>query len=263
MRIIAADDEPYALEALVREIKAAKPEAELAAFQEPEELLEYGKNHSCDVAFLDIEMGTMSGIEMAKRLKIWNPQVNIIFVTAYNQYVYQAIKLRMSGYVEKPVTKAAIQEELENLRNPIPAEKDVLVAKCFGDFEVFVNGKVLEFEKAKSKEMLAYLIHRRGSSVTSGELRGILWKNVTTDENTRSYLSKLKKDLRETLRNAGVEDVLVNSVRKYAIDPNKIRCDYYDYLDNKPEGVRAYNGEYMAQYSWGEIQNVILQDGLQ
>ena len=34
----------------------------------------------------------------------------------------------------------------------------------------------------------------------------------------------------------------------------------YDYLDGKPDGVRAYNGEYMAQYSWGEIKNVILRD---
>lgn len=40
----------------------------------------------------------------------------------------------------------------------------------------------------------------------------------------------------------------------------KIHCDYYDYMDDKPEGVRAYNGEYMSQYSWGEIQNVLLKD---
>lgn len=52
----------------------------------------------------------------------------------------------------------------------------------------------------------------------------------------------------------------MNGWNKYAINPEVISCDYYDYLNNKPSGIRAYNGEYMAQYSWGEIQNAVLQN---
>lgn len=47
--------------------------------------------------------------------------------------------------------------------------------------------------------------------------------------------------------------MFVESRGKDAIVPEKISCDYYDYLDDKPEGIRAYNGEYMSQYSWGEL----------
>lgn len=259
MKIIAADDEALALQSLEKAIRAAKPEEEVVSFQEPEEVLEYAKGHPVDVAFLDVEMGTMTGIEVAKQLKVWYPKVNIVFVTGYDKYMAQAIELRMSGYVTKPATKEKILIELEDLKHPVtpPKNTKVLTARCFGNFEVFVNGKILEFEKAKTKEMLAYLIDRRGSSVTSGELRSVLWENeMISDTNTRSYLSKIKRDLVTTLKKAGVKDAFIEAWGKYAIDPGKICCDYYDFLDDKPEGIRAYNGEYMSQYSWGEFNRI-------
>lgn len=266
MKIIAADDEEIALQELAEAIKEAVKEtkyreADFFYFQDPKKLLEYAKEHEFDVAFLDVEMGTLSGIDVAKQLKIWNPKVNIVFVTAYNKYMAEAFKLHVSGYVEKPVTIEAIKEELEGLRIPvIPSKKNILHAKCFGTFDAFVNGKSLSFERSKTKELLAYLIDRRGSAVTSGELRAVLWEDAMSDQSNASYLQKLKKDLHNTLKAEGLEDIFLTSWNKYAIDDRKISCDYYDYLDDKPEGVRAYNGEYMAQYSWGEIQNVILRD---
>ena len=261
MKIIAADDEPFALEDIISIIREVQPEAELQAFTDPEELLAYIKENDCDVAFLDIEMGYISGIDVAKQMKIINPKINIIFVTGYSEYAQMAINLRVSGYLMKPATKEAVEEELNNLRNPVVEEKkNRLVAKCFGNFDVFVNGQSLSFERNKTKELLAWLIDRRGSAVTSGELRAILWENATNDSATGTYLQKLKKDLITTLKKAGVESVFYTSWNKYAVNTDLISCDYYDYLDGKPEGVRAYNGEYMAQYSWGEIKNVLLQD---
>jgi len=261
MRIITADDEPLALELLTEAVKEAVPGEELHEFSNPEKLLEFAERTPCDVAFLDIDMGCMSGIEVAKKLKIWNPAINIIFVTAYSEYMYTAIKMRVSGYLTKPATKEEVKEELENLRNPVrmPAEHR-LQAKCFGTFDVFVEEKSLSFERSKTKELLAYLIDRRGNAVTSGEIRAVLWENAPNDKTTGTYLQILKKDLISTLKREGVEDALKLSWNKYAIDPGKISCDYYDYLDDKPEGVHAYNGEYMSQYSWGELGNAILQD---
>lgn len=261
VKIIAADDEPFALENLVALIKEVKPEAEVYDFINPAEVLDFAEKQPCDVAFLDIDMGYMSGIEVAKQLKIWNPKINVIFVTAYDEYMHTAIKMRASGYLTKPATRDDVSDELENLRNPIPHGKEhMLVAKCFGTFDVFVDGKSLSFERNRTKELLAYLIDRQGNAVTSGELRAVLWEDAQTDKNTGTYLQILKKDLITTLKREGLEDVLVTSWNKYAIDPEKISCDYYDFLANKPEGVLAYNGEYMSQYSWGEVENVILRD---
>lgn len=259
MRILIADDEKAALEEMREIVQEVKPDAEIHAFTNPEKLLEFARETPCEVAFLDIEMGCLSGMEVAKQIKVWHPATNVIFVTGYSEYMYEAIKMRVSGYLLKPATGEAVEEELKNLRNPVKREeKDVLVAQCFGTFDVFVNGKSLSFERSKTKELLAYLIDRRGSAVTSGELRAVLWEDEGTDENTGVYLQKLKKDLTSTLKKAGVGDVFVTSWNQYAIRPEKISCDYYDYLENRPEGIRAYNGQYMLQYSWGELENTRL-----
>lgn len=256
MNIIAADDEPLALRSLVKAIKEAQPDANIEEFTEPESVVEYAKEHQVDVAFLDIEMGTMTGIEVAKKLKVQYPKINIIFVTAYDKYMAEAIQLRMSGYVTKPATKEKILIELEDLKHPVTViNNNVLTVRCFGNFEVFVNGKIVEFDKAKTKEMLAYLVDRRGSRVTTGELRSVLWEDVDTDANTRSYLSKIKKDLVTTLKKYDLKDVFIETRKGYAVDTELISCDYYDFVDDKPEGVRAYNGEYMSQYSWGELRH--------
>lgn len=262
MRILAVDDEEMPLEDLVTYIKEAIPEAEVQGFSRPKSALEFAGKTSCDIAFLDIEMGSMNGIELAKKLKVQNPQINIIFVTGYEQYAKDAIHLRASGYVTKPVRLADIKEELENLRNPIKEDyKSDFVVKCFGTFDVFVRGESLRFGRSKTKEMLAYLIDRRGCSVSSGELCAILWENAPNDKKTNHYLQVLKKDLIVSLERVGMKKVFIHSRNQYAIDASKISCDYYDYLDNKMEGIHAYNGEYMSQYSWGEIQNVLISDG--
>lgn len=51
----------------------------------------------------------------------------------------------------------------------------------------------------------------------------------------------------------GIEDIFIKSWNNYSIDPTKISCDYYDWLNNKPEGIQAYNGEYMKQYDWAKL----------
>ncbi len=259
MLILAADDEPMMLEELVSVIEEVRPEAEVKGFTNPKELLEYADSNPCDIAFLDVEMGVMSGIEVAKQLKIKNPQVNLIFATGYDKYMKNALSLRVSGYITKPVNTQKVQEELENLRNPIESveqKENVLVARCFGHFDVFVNGESLDFERRKTKELLAYLIDRRGSVVTSGEICSVLWEDAENDKNTGHYLQVLKKDLITTLKKVNMEKVFKTGWNKYSVDTSLIQCDYYDYLDDKAEGVRAYNGEYMMQYSWGELSGI-------
>lgn len=260
MKIIAADDEPLALRSLENAIREAKPDAKLVTFAEPELVIEYAKDHKIDVAFLDVEMGTMTGIDVAKRLKALYPKINIVFVTGYDKYMGDAIALRMSGYVTKPVSRDKIVIELEDLKHPVEEKQRYeMYVRCFGNFDIFVNGVPLEFEKAKTKELFAYLIDRRGSSATTGELRSVLWSDVDTDVNTRSYLSKVKKDLVQVLASIGMSDVFIEKRGRYAIDPARIKCDYFDFLAERPEGIRAYNGEYMSQYSWGEEQHAALE----
>ncbi len=79
MKILAVDDEKIALEGLISAIREVEPSAEIWGFRKVSQVLEFYSKQVCDVAFLDIQMRTMSGIELAKRLKLITPQVNIIF----------------------------------------------------------------------------------------------------------------------------------------------------------------------------------------
>lgn len=254
MRILAVDDERCALNLLTRNIRAVVPQAEVIEFINPAAALEWAGENTCDVAFLDIELGCMNGIELGKYLKERNPKTNLIFVTGYLDYAISAYALHASGYLSKPASQEAIRAELENLRYPMPKSQTgkKLVVHCFGNFEVFYDGKPLTFKRSKTKELFAFLIDRNGARVNSGEICARLWEEETSDKRQKDYLRHLVMDLSNALEAVGESDVFVRTRSGYNINPALLECDYYDYLNNVPYAVRAYQGEYMQQYSWAE-----------
>ena len=87
MRILLVDDEELQLLRLENEVKKVVPsDATILSFSNSSKFLKDHKEDKIDIAFLDIEMPGMNGISLAKELKKINPLVNIIFVTAYNDY---------------------------------------------------------------------------------------------------------------------------------------------------------------------------------
>ena len=221
-------------------------ENEFLSYTNPVLAWEENKEVLVDIAFLDIDMPVINGMMLAKKLKTVNPKVNIIFVTAYNEYALEAYKLHASGYVNKPVNADKIKEELEGLRYHVelPPTKRLQV-KCFGNFEVFKDGVPVKFSRKKSKELFAYLIDREGAAVNVNELNAILW-----EEDKKSYFRNLIADIQASLKAVGVEDVFIKRRNECFIDTSKIDCDAYEYRKDNPDAIRMYRGEYMAQYSW-------------
>lgn len=252
MRVLLVDDEELQLLRLTEAAKKALPqESDILSYTNPVLAWEENKEVSFDIAFLDIEMPVLSGIMLAKKLKTVNPQVNVIFVTAYNEYALDAYNMHASGYVTKPVNVGKIKEELDGLRYPVelaPTKK--LQIKCFGNFEVFKDGVPIKFSRKKSKELFAYLVDREGVAVNVNELNAILW-----EEDKKSYFRNLIVDIQATLKAVGAEEVFVKRRNECFIDTAKVDCDAYEYRKNNPNAVRMYRGEYMAQYSWAIFEN--------
>ena len=247
MRVLLADDEELQLLRLKNAVeKVLPPEIEILEFTNPFEALQVASKRKIDIAFLDIEMPGIGGIDLAKKLKTINPQVNIIFVTAYDGYALDAYKIHASGYVTKPATESKIKEELDGLRYPVEMKATKkLQVKCFGNFEVFAEGVPLKFGRSRSKELFAYLVDREGAAINVNELNAILW-----EEDHKSYCRNLIADLIATLKKVGAEDVFIKRRNECFIDVNKIDCDAYAYKKGDPDAVRAYRGEYMIQYPW-------------
>ena len=246
MKILLVDDEQLQLIRLEKACRAVIPSADYFIFTNPVKALEESEKTKFDVAFLDIEMPSIKGIQLAKKLKKNNPLLSVIFVTAYTDYALQAFNIHASGYITKPVNEAKIKEEIENLKNisPLPTTKKLQV-KCFGNFEVFCKGEPVKFSYKKSKEVFAYLIDREGSAININELNGVLW-----EEDHPSYLRNLIADIQKTLKSLDCEDVFVKRHNECYIDVDKIDCDAYEYKKDNPNAVRLYRGEYMMQYSW-------------
>ncbi len=256
MRIIAVDDEKLALEGLMTEIALASPDSEVRGFRRPEEALEWcSENNGADVAFLDIEMPGKNGVTLARELADGYPDINIIFTTGYDEYALEAMSLRASGYVLKPVTADKIRSELEHPRNPVPERRGRLYIRTFGSFEVFLDGRPLKFRYQKTKELMAWLVDRRGALSTNREIISVLWEDDSADNDHTSYLKNVRSDLLSTLEECGYGDCIIRERGAMGIATDRIKCDYYEYMENREiEGVNSlFKGEYMTQYAWSEF----------
>ncbi len=116
--VIMADDRKLILNGGLPVLKKVMPNATIKGFTDTSEAIEYAKAHKVSLAFLDIEMRKMSGLELCRKLLEINPRTNVVFLTAYSEYALEAWNTGASGFILKPITPQAIREQLNNLRYP-------------------------------------------------------------------------------------------------------------------------------------------------
>ena len=124
MNIIAVDDEKSALNSLQSAINEAVPNSQLSCFNKSRQALEFARSNQINFAFLDIEMGGMNGLQLAKHLKEIYCKTIIVFVTGYSEYALDAFALHAGGYLLKPVTSKAITEVVEHFHSPVQKQKN-------------------------------------------------------------------------------------------------------------------------------------------
>ena len=134
----------------------------------------------------------------------------------------------------------------------------VMQVQTFGNFDVFINGKPLAFSRLKAKEAFAYLIDRKGSSITTAELASILWEEREYDRSLQNQTQVIISCLMRTLKDNDLSDIIIKKRNQMAVDKSKIKCDYYDFLNLDAAAVNAYQGEYMSNYSWAEMTAAML-----
>ena len=252
MRIYLADDEEILLKGELKTIRECCPNDEVLGFRTGEELLMQAEESPCDVAFLDINLERMSGIRVAEELKKLNPKVNIIFVTAYDDYYREAMRIRASGYLTKPLVPSLVTEELKNLRFETESGKAYLLnITCLGNFEVRNRqGGIVRFDRSKSKEAFAYLVHLSGSSCTVRELAAVLFEDEPFDHKNQIYIQKIISSMMKCLRENDAAEVVEKNFNSIALKTEKVNCDYYEYLAAHEEARFVRPPRYMEQYSW-------------
>lgn len=116
--VILVDDRKLVLSGGLPILEQALPNANVMGFTDGDEAVEYAKSNRVVLAFLDIELRGMSGLDLCKRLLEINSHTNIIFLTAYSEYSLDAWNTGASGFMLKPITIEGIKNQLKNLRYP-------------------------------------------------------------------------------------------------------------------------------------------------
>ncbi|MBR1559781.1 MAG: response regulator [Clostridia bacterium] len=118
-QVILVDDAPLILRGGLSVLSDALDRATVTGFSDPSEALEYARSHYVALAFLDIDMGSVSGIDLCRQLLEINDHTNVVFLTAYMEYSLDAWSTGASGFLLKPLTTEAVHDVLPRLRYPI------------------------------------------------------------------------------------------------------------------------------------------------
>jgi len=116
LKAILVDDELNSLQNLQFKIREYCPSLRVVdQTQNPEEAIRMIQQHKPDVIFLDIEMPRMSGFKMLEQIA--EVDFEVIFITAYNHYAINAIRISAFDYLVKPVAIEDLQQTVDRLGN--------------------------------------------------------------------------------------------------------------------------------------------------
>jgi len=257
MRFLVVDDVRLIAEEEAALLRQIMPESRVFVCTDAKEASEIARRETLHAAFLDIELGSTSGIALAKKLKDIQPALHIVFVTSFAHYAVEAFSIHATGYLLKPVQKEQLERELRFLYGEELAKKRIRV-QTFGSFAVWVDGVPLAFGRAKAKELFAYLVSRRGAEVATREACAVLFEDGDYSRNMKSYYQTIVADMRNSLKKAGVGEVIRKAYNSIAVNTDMLDCDYYRFLEGDARAVNSYRGEFMSSYSWAEFSAAAL-----
>lgn len=252
MNVIIVDDEPLMLRHFIRLSAEIQDLNIIGQFQSSEDALIFAQSTPPDAAFLDISLPIINGVSLAKKLREIRPDILIVFVTAYENYLWDFNQLGGDYYILKPYNSSTLKMAMDRLRllSQRQAKSSVYI-QTFGRFLVFLNGKPLPLV-GKAKEILALLVVKRGKEISNETIYSIIWEGRPySNEKMCVYYNALHR-LREALLAYGLEHLLISSARGKIINTALFECDYYNWLDKKGDFQKNFNGEFLSEYSWGE-----------
>ena len=118
LNIIMVDDNKAILSYNLLILEEVVPNAMIAGFNWPQEAIEYAKANRVDLAILDIELGTASGLDLCRMLLAINPYTKVVYLTAYPEYSLDAWNTDACGFMVKPLTQEGVRTQLKKLHYP-------------------------------------------------------------------------------------------------------------------------------------------------
>jgi len=210
-------------------------------FESAQEALAYAGENPVELAFLDVAMPVTNGIELARQLRAIRPDILIVFVSAYDEYIWDCNQIGGDYYVIKPYSRETLEMVMERIRLIAHRQRKELYIQTFGRFVVLRNGEPVPLT-GKAKEILALVVTRRGREISNEELYNTIWEGRTYSNANMSVFYNALHRLRQTLKAASLEGLLIST--------------------SNVEQRDKFEGEFLSEYSWGEyiLANILNEE---
>ena len=117
--VLVVDDEPVIVTGGIPVLQEAMPNANIIGFTKPSQALAFFSENPVALAFLDIELGRTSGLELCREMLRLRPRTNVIYLTAFREYAFDAWDTGACGYLLKPLETETVRAQLSRLRYPV------------------------------------------------------------------------------------------------------------------------------------------------
>ena len=282
LKTVVVDDEQRALGRLSRLVEQSEHLSLAGSFTDPLEAMTFIAGEEVDVVFLDIEMPEKNGLEMAGQIFEIKPHIDVVFVTAYDQYALTAFQVYASGYLLKPIDPdevekqvAAIMRRRQTKRELSPVRR--LHVRCLGTFLCYPEGderQTLLWRTKKAEELFAFLIHHDGQPVGKDKILDTLWPDLQPDKAAQN-LHATTWYIRNTLYTIGYSGLFVRKKGNYQVDMDALICDtaqltallerisrgHYTIADLQQD-LELYQGPYLdgRSYEWAADRRLWLDN---
>ena len=217
MKIAICDDEKEYIEDVKRHLNQYAYEHglsfDLSEFNSSAEILK--SNKEFDIAFLDIEMDGANGIEVGRELQKANPDTVLIYVTAYNHYLDDALDLGITRFFDKPIDSKRFYEGLERAISKVDNT----------EIKFYLKDESKGVVTLKCKDIVFIEIQGRKKKVVTKD------KDYISKDNIKIWKERLNKSYFESPHNS------------YIVNTNFITyfCREYIILDEKYNIPIAYS----------------------
>ena len=251
MRAIIVDDEPLMLRKFSRLSAGIEDLNLVGQFESAEKALAYATENPVEVAFIDVAMPVMDGIELAKRLRQIRSDILLVLVTAYDQYLWDFNQVGGDYYIVKPYSRKTLEMAMDRLRLLAKRQQKEIYVQTFGRFLVLRNGKPIPLS-GKAKEILALIVTRRGKEISNEEIYSTVWDDRPYGNVEMTVYYNALRRLRQLLEKEQLSDLLISTPRGQMVNTALFDCDYYAWQDRNMSSRDRFEGEFLTEYSWGE-----------
>jgi two-component SAPR family response regulator len=282
IRVILVDDEENALDVLEILLGEIGQFAIIGRFTHPLDAIRAINPGQCDAVFLDVDMPGMDGMELARTIREIDPDIQVIFTTAYSQYALEAFEIDSLDYLLKPIRKERLRKAVDRIVRTMQSASvngtRLPRISCMGGFSIKTGGaedKPVSWRTNKEKELCALFVHHGGQFVDPSAIIEALWPD--SEPNTaRMYMYTCVSYMRKTFENHQLPFSLLRNDDGYRLSFGDVRPDVAELEELLDQTMRGgdlslprldrinalYAGEYMqhCDYAWAMAKRVVLED---